>query len=100
MASSSSPPSPAFFLLVVLVLPYGAMSVSGGCYTHLFSLGDSVTDTGNFVSLFPNISVLAPPYGETFFGRPSGRFCDGRLIVDFIGTLRSSSMHARMHKEY
>ncbi|GJN31565.1 hypothetical protein PR202_gb19979 [Eleusine coracana subsp. coracana] len=94
MASSSSSLSPAaFLLLLLLVLRYGdvsaghnnpAPSSSSLCYTRLFSFGDSVTDTGNFVSLFPNISVLGPPYGETFFGRPSGRFSDGRLIVDFI----------------
>ncbi|TVU46913.1 hypothetical protein EJB05_06486, partial [Eragrostis curvula] len=89
--SSSSSSFPAF-LLLVLLLPYGAVSAdrdqaSGGssaCYTRLFSFGDSITDTGNFVSLFPNITILSPPYGETFFGRPSGRFSDGRLIIDFI----------------
>jgi hypothetical protein len=81
MASSSSS-SPAF-LLLLLVLPNAVLSAA--CYTRLFSFGDSATDTGNFVSLFPNNSILAPPYGETFFGRSSGRFSDGRLIVDFIG---------------
>jgi hypothetical protein len=80
MASSSSS-SPAF-LLLLLVLPNAVLSAA--CYTRLFSFGDSATDTGNFVSLFPNNSILAPPYGETF-GRSSGRFSDGRLIVDFIG---------------
>lgn len=76
-------------LLLVVACPYGAAVSSypaGACrYTHLFSLGDSLTDAGNLASLSPNISVLAFPYGETFFRRPTGRFCDGRLIVDFIG---------------
>ncbi|CAN6319884.1 unnamed protein product [Urochloa humidicola] len=54
------------------------------CFERLFSLGDSVSDAGNLASVAPNLSVLAFPYGETFFHRPTGRFCDGRLIVDFI----------------
>ncbi|CAM0907007.1 unnamed protein product [Alopecurus aequalis] len=58
---------------------------SSGCYGRLFSFGDSLIDTGNFIhySSSPG-SVSRPPYGETFFGRPTGRWSDGRLIVDFI----------------
>ncbi|KAE8800792.1 GDSL esterase/lipase [Hordeum vulgare] len=56
------------------------------CYKRLFSFGDSLTDTGNYIIHYSTASgpVLALPYGETFFGRPSGRWSDGRLIVDFI----------------
>jgi phospholipase/lecithinase/hemolysin len=62
------------------------MSSSSSC-RRLFSFGDSLIDTGNFIhySKAPG-SVSRSPYGETFFGRPTGRWSDGRLIVDFIGT--------------
>lgn len=58
---------------------------SSSCYPRLFSFGDSLIDTGNFIhySKAPG-SVSRPPYGRTFFGRPTGRWSDGRLIVDFI----------------
>ena len=74
-------------LVLLVVCPYATVSYPAGTcrYTRLFSLGDSLTDAGNFARLSPNRSVLASPYGETFFRRPTGRFCDGRLIVDFIG---------------
>ncbi|XP_019157409.1 PREDICTED: GDSL esterase/lipase At1g28600-like [Ipomoea nil] len=63
-----------------------------GFYTSIFAFGDSLTDTGNYISLttkgvlqydgIPSCSV--PPYGETFFHHPTGRCSDGRLIIDFI----------------
>ncbi|GLT56931.1 hypothetical protein SLA2020_299430 [Shorea laevis] len=56
----------------------------------MFVFGDSVFDPGNnnFLNNFLNISVAQgkanfPPYGETFFRYPTGRFCDGRIIPDF-----------------
>ncbi|WCJ38568.1 GDSL esterase/lipase At5g14450 [Euphorbia peplus] len=47
----------------------------------LFNFGDSNSDTGGYSASFHRIH---PPHGDTFFGQPSGRLCDGRLIIDFI----------------
>lgn len=57
-------------------------------YDSIFCLGASLADTGNgnFVSAaskVPNPSAH-PPYGETFFRHPTGRRCNGRLIIDFV----------------
>jgi hypothetical protein len=58
-------------------------------YDSIFGFGDSFTDTGNNPVVFAWYSVFdpvtRPPYGDTFFGRPTGRNCDGRLTIDFIG---------------
>ncbi|KAK4259670.1 hypothetical protein QN277_005978 [Acacia crassicarpa] len=56
-------------------------------YTSIFSFGDSLADTGNlfFISQPPHLHhCCRPPYGETYFGHPTGRCSDGRLIIDFI----------------
>ncbi|KAF8730703.1 hypothetical protein HU200_016563 [Digitaria exilis] len=86
MASSTMPI--VLSLLLVLCFPYTIVVVSAGqapCgYKRLFSLGDSITDTGNLARVTPNISTMAFPYGETFFHRPTGRFCDGRLILPLL----------------
>ena len=55
----------------------------GGChFPAVFNFGDSNSDTGSMSAVF---AQLLPPNGRTFFGKPSGRFSDGRLIIDFIG---------------
>ncbi|KAG6432150.1 hypothetical protein SASPL_103724 [Salvia splendens] len=52
----------------------------------LFQLGDSLSDTGNAIRLLP-VGLTLPaarlPYGETFPGRPTGRWSNGRLIIDY-----------------
>ncbi|XP_006645634.1 GDSL esterase/lipase At5g45910-like [Oryza brachyantha] len=57
-------------------------------YTSIFSFGDSFSDAGNIVFIYghrkPDLTMVKPPYGMTFFGHPTGRLSDGRLIVDFI----------------
>ncbi|XP_010066434.1 acetylajmalan esterase [Eucalyptus grandis] len=53
----------------------------------IYQFGDSTSDTGNLIRIVgPNGSgsqAARLPYGETF-GRPTGRFSDGRLIVDYF----------------
>ncbi|XP_068334909.1 GDSL esterase/lipase At5g14450-like [Pyrus communis] len=55
---------------------------SSGCdFPAIYNFGDSNSDTGaNSAAFYP----MASPCGETFFHRPAGRGCDGRLIIDFI----------------
>jgi hypothetical protein len=66
-----------------------SLGAVGRRYDSIFSFGDSYTDTGNNPVAFAwydvTDPVMRPPYGSTFFGRPTGRCCDGRLVIDFIG---------------
>ncbi|MED6139898.1 hypothetical protein PIB30_088287 [Stylosanthes scabra] len=52
----------------------------------LFVFGDSLFDNGNnnYINTTTFLRSNFPPYGETFFKYPSGRFSDGRVISDFI----------------
>lgn len=64
-------------------------TASSRCYSAIYSFGDSIADTGNLYYDTEDISpstylVLNPPYGDTFFHFPTGRFSDGRLIIDFL----------------
>jgi hypothetical protein len=66
--------------------PTGAVNVSSRpSVPAIFAFGDSSVDTGenNYVSTSTRADFL--PYGMTHFKRPTGRFCDGRLVVDFLG---------------
>nr|GMD48201.1 GDSL esterase/lipase At1g54790 [Ipomoea batatas] len=51
-------------------------------YPAVFNFGDSNSDTGGLVAGLGD--RLDPPNGQTYFQKPSGRFCDGRLIIDFL----------------
>ncbi|KAG2627708.1 hypothetical protein PVAP13_3KG261859 [Panicum virgatum] len=51
-------------------------------FPAVFNFGDSNSDTGGRVAA--GFESILPPYGSTFFGGPAGRFCDGRLILDFL----------------
>ncbi|OEL28909.1 GDSL esterase/lipase [Dichanthelium oligosanthes] len=88
MASSS-----AFLLLALslLALHFCCCHGKGGGddgngVTAIYSLGDSITDTGNLVKeappgMFETIKHL--PYGVTL-GTPTGRCSDGLLMIDFL----------------
>ncbi|KAE8077454.1 hypothetical protein FH972_016016 [Carpinus fangiana] len=50
-------------------------------FPAIFNFGDSNSDTGGLAAA---LIAPTPPYGETFFHMPAGRFSDGRLIIDFM----------------
>ncbi|KAK2456494.1 GDSL Lipase/Acylhydrolase superfamily protein [Trifolium repens] len=71
--------------VVAVVFFYISLAVANSIdfnYPAVFSFGDSNADTGTRVAAFGN--QLPPPYGQNHFKTPSGRFCDGRLILDFL----------------
>ncbi|MQL91200.1 hypothetical protein Taro_023809 [Colocasia esculenta] len=68
-----------------------AAAAPGAAASHVFSkiyaFGDSFTDTGNTndsTGPFAFVHASDPPYGATFFRRPTNRYSDGRLVVDFL----------------
>ncbi|XP_037438789.1 GDSL esterase/lipase At5g45910-like isoform X2 [Triticum dicoccoides] len=78
--------------LITVAAASGATSSTAALkkYNAMFTFGDSMDETGNICAGSSNkteLNVLTcthPPYGETYFGRPSCRWCDGRVVVDFI----------------
>ncbi|CAL4924782.1 unnamed protein product [Urochloa decumbens] len=86
-------PAVAILFLLALLVAAGAAAhlPTAGCrrlarYARVFCFGDSLTDTGN-AAIFPSTAggpSTRPPYGETHFGRPTGRASDGRLVIDFL----------------
>lgn len=77
-----------FFMSLVSQI-YGSKSDITNKHVALFIFGDSLLDAGN--NNYINTTTLDQanflPYGETYFKFPTGRFCDGRLISDFIGKI-------------
>ena len=50
-----------------------------------FIFGDSTVDAGNNNFIDTTLKANHPPYGQNgFFVEPTGRFSDGRVLVDFI----------------
>lgn len=77
------------FGILFLGLVGGEKASGGGggsrcSFPAIYNFGDSNSDTGG---LSAALGEVPPPNGETYFGKPSGRYCDGRLIIDFIGEL-------------
>lgn len=67
-----------------IIITNNSVSGSRKCeFPAIFNFGDSNSDTGGLSAAFGQPGY---PYGESFFHHPVGRYCDGRLLVDFIGT--------------
>ncbi|KAI3684125.1 hypothetical protein L6452_33344 [Arctium lappa] len=85
--------SPMAVVAIVLVSCLLSSSIVTGCqltsqnkHAALFIFGDSLFDPGNnnYINTSTEFQANFPPYGESYFDPPTGRFSDGRLIPDFI----------------
>lgn len=73
----------SFFLLfcATTIFNHALASKNKSChFPAIFNFGASNADTGGFSAVF---FQLKSPNGDTFFRKPSGRFADGRIIIDF-----------------
>ncbi|BAH91040.1 Os01g0330100, partial [Oryza sativa Japonica Group] len=57
-------------------------SCRGGARPVVFNFGDSNSDTGGMAAAMG--WRIRRPEGRAFFHHPTGRFCDGRLTIDFL----------------
>ncbi|KAM1113462.1 hypothetical protein ACFX2B_045580 [Malus domestica] len=85
----------ALRLRIYILVFCACLVIQCSCYGHsvlqkkhaaLFIFGDSLYDPGNnnYINTTTDFQANWVPYGETFFKYPTGRFCDGRLIPDFL----------------
>ncbi|KAK6124214.1 hypothetical protein DH2020_042050 [Rehmannia glutinosa] len=75
------------YAIILMLFASASSKSASGCYESIVSFGDSLADTGNLLLLRPADNqprAARPPYGRTFFHRPTGRCSDGRLVIDFI----------------
>lgn len=63
-----------------------AQGPAQGLYPAMFIFGDSLVDNGNNNFLTSLARADYPPNGIDFgSGWPTGRFCNGRTVSDYIG---------------
>ncbi|XP_022843423.1 GDSL esterase/lipase At1g54790-like [Olea europaea var. sylvestris] len=72
----------SFHILTLFLILFPLSNSIDFNYPAVFNFGDSNSDTGNLVAGLGE--RLDPPNGQIYFKKPSGRFCDGRLIIDFL----------------
>ncbi|XP_010243766.1 PREDICTED: GDSL esterase/lipase 6 isoform X2 [Nelumbo nucifera] len=72
-------------LISLIVLVPSVVCASSYKIPAIYTFGDSILDAGNN-RFNKNCSAQAdfPPYGSSFFHQPTGRFTNGRTVVDFL----------------
>ncbi|KAF6137994.1 hypothetical protein GIB67_041867 [Kingdonia uniflora] len=80
-------------IVTVFILSISLFLIPCDAFRHkpkidtIYQFGDSLSDTGNLIHEKPtgaDLPIAHYPYGETFFRKPTGRSCDGRLIIDYF----------------
>lgn len=59
-------------------------------FPAVIAFGDSIVDPGNNNMVKTLVKCDFPPYGKDFEGGiPTGRFCNGKIPSDLLGTVPS-----------
>lgn len=78
---------PLMLTVCSTIFRFGSSTVYN--YPAAFNFGDSNSDTGELVA--GKGFSLDLPYGQNYFNTSSsGRFCNGRLIVDFLSKISNT----------
>ncbi|KAL8131648.1 GDSL esterase/lipase At5g08460-like isoform X1 [Apium graveolens] len=71
-----------------VVMVFGNGEMASPKFSAMFAFGDSLTDPGNNNYLTSLAKANYVPYGVDFYqSRPSGRFCNGKTVIDLLGEL-------------
>ena len=76
-------PNCLLLIFVTLLLPISISTLPECNFPAVFNFGDSNSDTGALAAMYGQLPF---PYGENYFNHSAGRYSDGRLVIDFIGT--------------
>nr|AAL68831.1 Enod8.2 [Medicago truncatula] len=71
----------SLIVLILCIITPPIFATRNCDFPAIFSFGASNVDTGGLAAAF---QAPPSPYGETYFHRSTGRFSDGRIILDFI----------------
>ena len=74
------------FCLLVAISVSDGVEVGAPQFPAMFVLGDSLVDNGNNNGLSSLAKSNYLPYGIDFEEGPTGRFCNGKTTIDFLGT--------------
>ena len=81
------------FMLTLLLLLASAMNTEQSKQIPaMYVFGDSLVDCGNNNYLPGTGKANFLPYGIDF-GRPTGRFTNGKTVVDFLGEINTIHLH-------
>ena len=72
----------SLIVLILCIITPQIFATKNCDFPAIFSFGASNVDTGGLAAAF---QAPPSPYGDTYFHRSTGRYSDGRIIIDFIG---------------
>ena len=86
-------------LLLACLAVLARTRVAGGAgMPPNFIFGDSLVDAGNNNYIVSLSKANYPPNGIDFFGhQPTGRYTNGRTIIDILGGMRTQSLCLIFH---